>query len=58
MHECPLHNRHAFVAVGVFQVHVFRVITPTWTGRQLPIYLQGQTVALLALRNPEVEGAA
>jgi len=29
-----------------------------WTGIQLPIYLQGQAVALLALRNPEDEGTA
>jgi len=40
------------------QVHVFRVITLMWTGVQLPVYLQGQAVALLALRNPEDEGAA
>jgi hypothetical protein len=49
---------HVFVAVGLCQVHVFRVVTPMWTGIQLPVYLQGQAVSLLALRNPEVEGAA
>jgi len=53
MYGSPLHMR--LFAVGLCQVHVFRVFTPTWTGIQLPIYLQGQAVALLELRNPEDE---
>jgi hypothetical protein len=56
MYENP--HAHAFVAVGLCQVHVFRVITPWYTGIKLPVYLRGQAVALLELRNPENEGAA
>jgi len=55
MYEGPLHMH---LLLGLCQVHVFRVITPMWTGVLLPVYLQGQAVARLALRNPKDEGAA